>query len=150
MRSAPAPAYTYTPVTGTKFLKIASGFASADVWQTVKQVINVSAGQLISGYAAFAWGDISPRLDAGRVRILDSLGTPIDTPWLRSGASFPNPDYPDLTSNPYINYSNGPWEQWSYRIMDAGIYTIEMGVANTVSTVNASYALFDNLKVTCP
>lgn len=107
---------TYSPTEGKYFLAIQSG--SANVWQTVSQMMNLSAGQKIKGYAAFNWGDYNPYLDGVQVQVLNSLGAVVATPFYLDGTGL-------------ADGFNGPWTPWSFTAQTAGSYTLVYGARNT-------------------
>lgn len=146
------PAYTYEPMEGDHFLKIETGLSAGGVWRTYSQSTFLTAGQSLSGYAAFDWNDYDPYFDAARVRVLQG-STEIATPFFMSGESFPNtfppPDLRDPPSD-YIDFSYGPWTLWNWTAQTAGTYTLEYGVSNTNDASFSSYGYFDAVPVTVP
>ena len=131
---------TYLPPEGSYFLAIQSG--DADVWQTVSQSLAVAAGESIAGLAAFDWGDYLPYADGARVRILDTAGALVATPFYLDGNLTPGTqkDFEEPDSG-----YNGPWTAWSWTAASAGTYTVEFGARNTLDSggPDPTFGLFD-------
>lgn len=156
--SSEIPAYTYFPITQEYFLKLESGSFSSGEWHTKRQTVTLQIGQVISGKAAFVWGDNDPFYDGGRVRILKN-GVEIATPWFMDGNSFPNTmqsPYDLATTGIYVNnFAYSLWQYWEWMCPQDGDYTIELGIVNESpvgyeDAAGCSYALFDDIKVNCP
>ena len=118
----------YEPTHGVYLLRIRAG--SAHVWQTVTQTVSLTAGDELCGYAGFDWRDYGKWVDGARVRILDSVGGEVATPYFRNGAGFP--DYVDDT-----------WTRWTWTAATAGTYTLEYGVLNIFDSGLSSWGVFD-------
>lgn len=133
-----ATAATYLPPEGARFLAIQSGWA--DQWQRVIQSLDVGAGGVVSGLAAFDWGDYLPYADGVRVRILDAAGAELAMPFYLDGAAAPGSGY------------NGPWTAWSWTAGAAGKYTVEYAARNTLDGTgpNQTFGYFDALQVGPP
>ena len=154
--SPPYPAnypYEYTPPQGDWFLMIGSGDSSfidptdpTAVWQTVSQMVELTAGELLSGVAAFDRDDTGRYLDAAKVSILNAAGDEIAKPFYMDGASLLNPAPPP----PLANYGNGPWTPWSWTAPATGKYTLVYAVANTVDDNLNSYGYFDTAPAAVP
>lgn len=120
------PPVTYLPVVGSYFLAIESG--ATDFWQTVYQTVSLAAGETLSGFAAFDWGDYDDTegetgllyADGAKVEILDSWG----------GSVLATPFYMDGTGHP--DGYNGPWTPWSWTATSAGTYTLAYAARNTL------------------
>lgn len=121
---------TYSPTEGKYFLAIQAGYS--EVWQTVSQMMNLSAGQKIKGFAAFNWGDYNPYLDGVQVQVLNSLGAVVATPFYMDGTG--------LTSG-----LNGPWTPWSFTAQTTGSYTLVYSARNTIDGggPDQTYGYFD-------
>lgn len=133
VRTTPSPDYTYTPQAGTKFLIIPSDVTTPDVLQTVTQTVSLTAGQLLTGMAAFAWGDVYPQVDGIQVQIYQ-------------GATLVATPYSD-DSTYYADYDNGTWSSWAWPVPTTGTYTIVYSVVSTAGSTGTSYGLFDKLLV---
>jgi len=123
-------AYEYTPHDGNYFLEIKAGEKAGDanVWQTVSQEVELVAGQIISGWAAFDWGDFSPHFDGAKVEIRGAKGS-VSTPFNQDGSSRPD------------GY-NGPWTQWFFEALVDDTYTLEYAARNTVDAAGGSESTF--------
>lgn len=124
------PPVTYLPQDGNYFLAIASG--AANVWQTVSQSVTLGAGQTLSGWAAFDWGDYPSYYDGVKVSIYNGSNVLVSTPFYDDGAGDPS------------GY-NGPWTTWSFTAATAGTYTLEYASRNTQDGggPNQTYGYFD-------
>jgi len=118
----------YTPVEGSYFALLKTDGPGS--YTTISQVIHLEAGWWVEGYAAFDARDYQPYNDKAYVKIYDSSGTSIATPW-----------YSDV--NQVGDYGDGPWTYWSWTATASGDYTLKFGVANAKDSVLDSYALFD-------
>jgi hypothetical protein len=125
---------TYLPTEGNYFLAITSG--AADTWQTVTQSINLVAGNVLSGMAAFNWGDYPSFFDGASVRILDAAGGVIATPFYDDGQGDPS------------GY-NGPWTQWTWTADLDGAYFLQYAARNTADSggPEQTYGYFDAYQV---
>lgn len=126
---------TYTPPEGNYFAVLNAG-AGEGVYSTLGQQLSLTAGEVLSGAAAFDYRDYDPFNDAAYVNILDSAGNIIATPWADNGLA--NPDWWD-----------GPWTNWSWTAPSAGNYYLEYGVADWGDSAASSAALFD-MKTSAP
>ena len=118
----------YTPVEGSYFALLKTDGPGS--YTTISQVIHLEAGWWVEGYAAFDARDYQPYNDNAYVKIYDSSGTSIATPW-----------YSDV--NQVGDYGDGPWTYWSWTATASGDYTLKFGVANAENSEVDSYALFD-------
>jgi len=85
---------------------------------TASQTLSLQAGDSLEGWAAWYNGDYAHQ-DTVWVKILDSLGTELETPWSRlSGGSSPD-------GVVYLEAS--PWIHWSWISPEAGTYTLVLG-----------------------
>lgn len=125
---------TYLPQEGSYFLAIDTG--TVGIWQTVTQSINLVAGNVLSGTAAFNWGDYAPYLDGVAVRILDAAGATIATPFYDDGAGDPS------------GY-NGPWTPWSWTAAQDGTYYLQYAARNTTDGAGPerTFGYFDAYQV---
>jgi hypothetical protein len=118
---------TYSPVEGPYFLELKTDGPGS--YTTASQTLSMAAGDVVDGWAAFDYQDYSPYNDNAFVQILSGI-TVIATPWSQQGN-----DHPD--------YWDGPWEAWSWTATANGVYTLQLGVANSMDSIVDSYALFD-------
>ena len=116
----------YTPVEGNYFALLKTDGPGS--YTTISQTIHLEAGWWVEGYAAFDARDWCN--DKAWVRIYDSSGNKIATPW-----------YSDV--NQVGDYGDGPWTYWSWTATESGDYTLKFGVANAGDYSYDSYALFD-------
>ncbi len=145
--------YEYTPPQGDWFLMIGSGDSAfidptdpTAVWQTVSQMVDLTAGEMLSGYAAFDRDDTGLYLDAAKVSILNAADKEIATPFYMDGGSpLLNPFLPTMS-----DYGNGPWTLWSWTAPATGTYTLVYAVANTVDNNLNSYGYFDTVPAAVP
>lgn len=111
---------SYSPQEGSSFLRL---------FGTASQAVSLSAGQMLSGWAAFDWNDYSPYLDYAAVRIYGASGL-LATPWYENGSGQPSG-------------WDGPWTEWSFTAATAGTYTLQYSAGNTGDSIGAPYGLFD-------
>ncbi len=123
-----ADTMTYFPKEGTEFLLLSGGIGTG-IYTTVLQSVVLSAGETLSGWAAFDSKDYLPYDDDAYVRILDEAGSPTLI-WSASVST--------VGTN-----GDGPWTAWSWTAPDEGAYTLEYGVRNVWDNANSSYGLFD-------
>jgi hypothetical protein len=122
---------TYSPKEGSYFALLESG--STSQYTTISQSMALSAGDVLSGWAAFDYGDYHDFNDNAYVRIYEGSNL-ITTPWQEWGNRRPN-------------YSDGPWTKWSFTAPDDATYTAVFGVINYDDYAMDSYGLFDAMKV---
>ena len=119
---------TYGPQEGTKLAVLKTDGPGSTT--TVSQAVAVPSGAKFKGWAVLDSQDYLPYNDSASVRILDSFGNVVATPW-----------YSD--TNALGNYGETPWTQWQWTALSAGTYTIELGIVNVGDSVLDSKALFD-------
>jgi hypothetical protein len=112
----------YLPKSGTKFARIDGGCST----NYVERVMNLQAGEVVSGWAAFDAKDYSPYNDYGAVIILELNAYP----------------YKQAVNN-VGNYGDGNWTAWSFTAPQAGTYTLRYASANVGDCGLSSTALFD-------
>ena len=129
---------TYLPAVGSYFLAMQTGAAS--FWQTSYQAVALAAGETLSGFAAFDWGDYMPYADGVKVEILNSGGGVVATPFYMDGSLVGSSGY------------NGPWTSWSWTAASAGTYTLAYAARNTLDGggPNQTYGYFDATTVPEP
>lgn len=120
---------TYSPIEGSFFALLDSGLGEG-VYTTLMQDFSISSGSLLQGWAAFDSGDGLPFNDDAYVKIFDSTGNAIATPWFSDVATVG-------TSG------DGPWTYWSWAPPASDNYTLQFGVADQGDAVADSFALFD-------
>jgi hypothetical protein len=120
---------TYGPAEGKYFLALTAGQGTG-VYTTASQVLDLSAGESISGAAAFDYKDYHSFDDSAYVRILDVTGALLATPWFENGLAHPD-------------YWDGPWTNWTWTASSPGTYILQYGVANFGDNALASAGLFD-------
>ena len=126
---------TYFPDEGAYFLALkTNGPGSRTI---AAQTFSAQAGWLMTGSAAFDYGDYNPFDDNARVEILNDGGVVIATPWAVNGNSVPD-------------YWNGPWTAWNWVAPAAGDYTVRLSVTNDADGVCDSRAHFDNIVMEGP
>jgi hypothetical protein len=108
-----------------------------DIDITVRQSIRLEAGALVSGWSALFNADDYGH-ETGFVRILDSDGSVLATPWLEHTG--------DLASVP--NYTSTPWMPWSWRSPSYGTYTVVLGLNLIGDNVIQSRSFHDGIHVT--
>jgi hypothetical protein len=120
--------FTYLPVEGSFFLELKTDGPGS--LNKASQTVALGLGEMLSGYAAFDAHDYMPFNDFANVKVYDSFGGLIATPWSSSVSVVGD-------------YGDGPWTLWSWSAPSAGTYTLEYSVANAVDGALASHALFD-------
>ena len=131
---------TLAPVTGQRFLSINTranaNFLGDGHYETfLSQTFTCATGDILSGWAAFFNGD-SAALDSAWVRIIDSEGNLMATPWSMTsgvGAAL-------LTNN-----SAPDWDSWQWAAPLEGNYLLQLGVSTSGANNNASYGFFDGV-----
>jgi hypothetical protein len=122
----------YMPVEGNYFLELKTDGPGS--YTTASQMLTLSTGLQLSGYAAFDANDYLPFNDDASVQIFDALGNLLATPWASNVAAVGD-------------YGDGPWTAWHWVVPADGTYTLTYRVANALDGALASYALFDGTKV---
>ena len=107
----------YLPVEGQYFALLKTD--GPDNYTTISQSIDLLAGDVLTGWAAFDYSDYSPYNDNAYVHIVDDTGTVVATPWDEYGTD-------------HESYWDGPWTFWNFTPPQAGNYQIEFGVANNL------------------
>lgn len=106
---------------------------------TASQSFDLQLGDSLSGWAAWYNGDYAHQ-DTVWVRILDSEGTVIDTPWSRlsGGDAIDGVEYLDAS----------PWTQWNWISPDAGTYTLVLGATTFGDNRFATVGVHDGISLT--
>jgi hypothetical protein len=126
-----SPKYiSYNPKDGLSFAGLKTNGPGS--YTTVSQTFDASAGSKISGWAFFYTEDFMPYNDDAYVRIIDSDGNVIDTPF-------------EANVSPV---GTTPWTYWEYIFTQAGIYTVEARVANDRDPQTDSYMGLDGVVLT--
>jgi len=120
----------YWPVEGEWFAALKTDGPGTST--SISQSLALAAGQTVSGWAAFDFGDVHGVNDSANVRILNSGGQLVATPWAKSGLDSEVTDFWD-----------GPWTYWSWTPSAAGTYTLVYSAVNSDPVLNDSYALFE-------
>ena len=116
----------YSPVEGSFLLALTAGAAWSPT--VASQVLSLGAGDMLSGYAAFAAHDYLPYNDFAKVEIMGPAG--VSTPFF-SDVSIVG------------NYGDGPWTPWSWTAPTSGLYTLAYSVTNMYDAGFSSHGLFD-------
>ena len=112
----------------------------ADDWRiTAAQAFSIEANHVLSGWSFFFNGDWTGE-DMAWVKILDSAGIEIATPWIQySGDFLPG----HLNSVSW--YQATPWTKWEWQAPANGTYTVLLGVSHpggrNFSTISAHDAI---------
>ena len=122
---------TFSPVEGNYFAELMSGYSTKYTtnYTTISQIVSLSAGELLSGYALFDAQDYGKYNDNAYVKIYSS-NVLVGTPWSASVSTVGD-------------YGETPWQSWYWTATVAGQYNLEFGVANVKDNQFDSYALFD-------
>ena len=118
----------YYPVEGSFFALLKTDGAGS--YTTLSQSALLNAGDKFWGYAAFDANDYLPYNDNAWVKIYDSAGTLVATPW-----------YDDVAEVGYKG--NSDWTEWEWTATASDTYTLKLGVANSGDSIGDSRALFD-------
>jgi hypothetical protein len=126
----PGSTATYLPPDGNYFVAIGGG--DLGYWQGVTQNVNLKAGDILQGWAAFDAHDSLPNDDEAFVGINGNGGGL----WYET-VSFIG------------DYTSGPWTHWSWTAPSDGLYTLGYYYYNYSGSTsgNQSYALFDGPQV---
>ncbi len=119
---------TYAPPEGRYFLLMKTDGPGS--YTRAEQAVTLQAGGVLSGWAAFDAQDYVPYNDNASVRIFDSSGVLVATPW-----------YSDVAI--VGDYGDGPWTLWSWTAPNEGTYTVRYQIANVGDNILDSFALFD-------
>lgn len=129
-----------TPLDGQRFLsintRVNANYLGNDSYETfVSQTFTAASGDILSGFAAFFNGDSAP-LDSAWVRIYNSEGALVATPW-------------QMTSGETVAFSLNTvaplWTSWQWSAPTAGNYLLQLGVSTSDANNNASYGFFDGV-----
>jgi len=127
-------AMTYTAPAGNDFADLWAG-AGANVYTTISQTFNMTAGETLQGWSAFIAHDYIPWNDSALATItVSGPGTTLF--------------YSDV--NTVGSYNSTPWTAWTYTAASAGSYTLTYGVENYGDNNLPSEALFDTTAVPEP
>jgi len=118
----------YDPVEGDYFALLKTDGPGS--LTKASQQFEIGGGVKLQGWAAFDARDYLPFNDYAQVRILDSDGNVVATPW-----------YCDVAT--VGDYGDGPWTQWEWTASTGGTYTLELSITNAYDSEYDSYALFD-------
>lgn len=111
-------------------------FSALSYESTVFQTVQLDAGSAFSGFAKFRDGDMEIQ-DSAFVRILDSTGVLVATPWFRqSGCDCALP----------LN----DWTHWTWTAPESGAYTLVLGAGTFGDDNLASRAFFDGITIATP
>ncbi|MGM0653229.1 MAG: hypothetical protein ACQES4_10690 [Bacillota bacterium] len=124
----------YEPVEGSFFAVLTSGGLGEGVYNIISQEITISAGDYITGYAAFDTTDYMPFNDDAAIVIINSMGEE-ETIWEESVSSVGD-------------FGETPWTFWSWTAPEDGVYTLELRVRNIGDDGVDSTALFDFISTT--
>jgi hypothetical protein len=122
--------------------------SAANAWYPSDQIYNISLSQSISlnlgdtlsGLSSFYNGDWLSQ-DSASVRIYDSQGNLISTPWYELSGEAP-------LGTPTVPYDTAsPWTSWSWQAPADGTYTLVLEVTTGGDDNYASYGLFDDIGV---
>lgn len=119
--------YTYAPVGGSYFVQISTSYQIEGTFNALTQDIAFTAGEVLSGYAAF---DNLDGIDIARIRIMQGA-TLIATPW-------------------EVEATSTDWTLWSWTAPSTDTYTLRLEVANVFDSSGISYALFDSITISSP
>lgn len=106
---------------------------------SLSQKLTLESGNVLSGWSCFYNGDLDPQ-DLAWVRIFNSAGTLVATPWSESSGGLRSCD-PNLT--PYR--STSPWTSWQWEAPSAGSYTLSLGITTSGDNNGASFGFFEDI-----
>lgn len=106
---------------------------------SLSQKLTLEPGNQLTGWACFYNGDLDPQ-DLAWVRVLDSAGTLVATPWSESSGGLRTCD-PNFT--PYRTTS--PWTFWHWEAASAGNYTLSLGITTSGDNNGASFGFFEDI-----
>jgi len=118
----------YLPVGGSYFALLKTDGPGSRT--LLSQAVALSAGETLTGWAAFDARDYFPYNDSAAVQILDSLNNIIATPWSADVATVGD-------------FADAPWTEWMWTATGAGTYTLRYEVSNALDGFWDSQALFD-------
>ena len=147
----------YAPVAGTFFADLgtsSSGFFEYDPNAlspyviSVQQSIFLTAGETLSGWAAFVNGDYLAQ-DKGWVKVYDnSTGLEIANPWYACSGNQTNNGGNQAGGLALAGAGSGsPWQYWQWTAPTDSFYTIELAAVSAGDDEFDSHALFDNVTV---
>lgn len=111
---------------------------------SLSQELHLTAGEVVSGWAFFFNGDYEAQ-DSAWVKINDSEGEVLATPWRENSGCVPARDF-----NVAPFHVATPWTQWSWAAPSSGAYTLSFGVTTHDDDNYASYGAFDNVLTVPP
>lgn len=117
----------YLPKEGSKFAVLKTGQGTG-IYTTISQTVNLSAGEQLTGWAAFDAVDYWPYNDDAAVVVV------------RNGASIVIWSKDVATVG---DYGESQWTQWAFTAPYTGVYILELKVRNVRDNILDSYALFD-------
>lgn len=106
---------------------------------SLSQKLTLASGSLLSGWSCFYNGDLDPQ-DLAWVRIFNSAGTLVATPWSESSGGLRTSD-PNLT--PYRTTSS--WTFWQWEAPSAGNYSLSLGISTSGDNNGASFGFFEDI-----
>lgn len=112
----------FTATSGSWFGYVQSG--TQDVYQTLTQVVSLTAGQILKGKVGFSTTDYNPFNDDGFFSI---NGTNIFAASVGTAG----------------DYGSTGWVDWSFTAPTAGSYTLQLGVRNQLDGTVPSVAVLD-------
>lgn len=108
---------------------------------SLSQKLSLESGDKVTGWASFFNGDFEAQ-DSAWVKITDSEGNQIATPWSKSSGCSP-----ENQNNPAPFQVLTPWTQWTWQAPTDGNFNLSIGVTTHGDDNYASYGFFDNILV---
>jgi hypothetical protein len=138
---------SYSAIGSSKFALLGTlargNFAGQRTYHiSLSQQFDLNQGDIVTGWSFFFNGDYEAQ-DSAWVKLLDSNGSLLATPWRENSGSQPDRDF---NSIPY--QTGTPWTQWSWQAPDSGLYTLSLGMTTSEDNNFASYGGFDHIFVT--
>ena len=134
---------TRLPLSGDYFAVIGTGnsyFLGNEIFDiSVRQTVSMTAGSQLTGQSFFYNGDYLPQ-DSAWVRIYDSIGRELATPWFDISGNSGSVPYQAATS----------WIRWNWEAPTNGDYTVALGVTTFGDNQFSSYGIFDSIQVLVP
>lgn len=141
---------TYTPVEGNYMAELDAGLG-ANVYTTLSQDISMSAGDSISGSAAFLAKDYIQYNTDGTIQYSGNQAEWNDDAYVEvlNGNNLMATPWSDnvLTVG---SYGDSGWQNWNFTATNSGVYTLQFGVENAIDNILPSSALFDNVTGSSP
>jgi hypothetical protein len=133
---------TVTPILGNRFAALGSladgNFTETRTYQiSLSQTLTLNPGDSLSGWAAFFNGDLRPQ-DRAWVKIFDTTGTLLATPWQRESGL-----HSEIT--PFGSVSE--WTEWTWQAAAGASYILRLGLTTEADNTEASYGFFDGILV---